>query len=406
MDDPRTIEPGQCIAERYVVEGVLGRGGMATVYKVRDTRTGTSVALKRGRHARPDKSAKRQLLLQREYHTLEQLRHPRIIEVYDYGIDDAGPYYTMELLDGADLDSSGRLPWHQACAVLRDVASSLAILHSRGLLHRDVSPRNVRRTRDGRAKLIDFGAMTSTGISVDVAGTPPFVAPEVLQIQPLDSRADLFSLGALAYFLSAAVTPTRRARSRELRDLWRSRPLPLTRLLPDIPPALDALIRELLALDRSARPEHAAEVISRLCAIASLPSDEYDAVSLAYLKTPRLVGRDTALLVIRKHMLALARGDGGSLYIEGVAGSGRSRMLDAVTVEAKLAGAIVARADSRDAASGPFGVARALMTNSASCCRSKRPRPPGFFRRLSASLLRRPAQRSSTLPPGGRDETT
>ena len=74
-----------------------------------------------------------QLLLEREYHTLAQLAHPRIIEVYDYGVDERGPYYTMELLDGADLERARPLPWREACALLRDVASSLAILHSRGL---------------------------------------------------------------------------------------------------------------------------------------------------------------------------------------------------------------------------------------------------------------------------------
>jgi tetratricopeptide (TPR) repeat protein len=405
MDLQHISEPGQCIANRYVVEGVLGRGGMATVYKVRDTHTGTSVALKRGSTRDPSKSAKRQVLLQREYHTLEQLRHPRIIEVYDYGVDDAGPYYTMEWLDGADLDSSGPLPWQEACAVLRDVASSLAILHSRGLLHRDVSPRNVRRTRDGRAKLIDFGAMTSTGISVEVSGTPPFIAPEVLQIQPLDSRADLFSLGALAYFLVSGRHAYPARSVAELRDLWRSRPVPLTRLLPDIPPALDALVLELLALDRSARPEHAAEVMSRLCAIASLPSDEHDAVSLAYLKTPRLVGRDAALVVIRKRMLALARGDGGSLYIEGVAGSGRSRMLDAVAVEAKLAGAIVARADARDATSGQFGVARALIDQFCKLMPEQAAKAARLLPTVERFSAPPAAPRRSAFPPGVRDET-
>src|SRR5437868_3241418 len=101
---------------------------MATVYKVRDTHTGTWVALKRGAMRDPSEAARRQLLLQREYHTLEQLRHPRIIQVFDYGVDDSGPYYTMELLEGADLDSSTRLPWQEVCAIMRDVASSLAIL--------------------------------------------------------------------------------------------------------------------------------------------------------------------------------------------------------------------------------------------------------------------------------------
>src|SRR4051812_42395808 len=147
-----TEELGQTIGGRYTVESVLGRGGMGAVYRVRDARSGGLVALKRVRARDARKAQKRKALLEREYHTLSQLAHPRIIEVYDYGIDDVGPYYTMELLDGKDLDQGGRLAWKRVCAVLCDVASSLAILHSRGLLHRDVSARNVRITGDGRAK--------------------------------------------------------------------------------------------------------------------------------------------------------------------------------------------------------------------------------------------------------------
>ena len=130
----------------------------------------------------------------------------------------------MELLDGSDLRERGQLPWREACALLRDVASSLAILHSRRLLHRDVSARNVRCTSDGRAKLIDFGAMTPMGVAKHVVGTPPFVPPEALQLQALDGRADLYALGALA--LLRADRPPRLSRA-QLRascaTLWRSR---------------------------------------------------------------------------------------------------------------------------------------------------------------------------------------
>ena len=77
-----------------------------------------------------------------------------------FGIDAAGPYYTMELLEGSDLRESAPLPWTEVCALLRDVAAALALLHSRRLLHRDISPRNVYRVRGGRTKLIDFGAMS------------------------------------------------------------------------------------------------------------------------------------------------------------------------------------------------------------------------------------------------------
>ena len=348
------------IAGRFWVEEVLGRGGMGAVYRVRDARTDKRLALKRGYARDPNKAEKRKALLEREYHTLAQLAHPRIIEVYDYGVDEGGPYYTMELLDGADLDQRGQLSVKQACELLRDVASSLAILHARGLIHRDVSLRNVRCTAEGRAKLIDFGAMVSMGVAKDVVGTPPFMAPEVLQMQALDARADLFSLGALGYHLLTGRHAYPARRLSELRDVWRSRPLPPIKLVPELPPALSALIAELIMLDRNARPQSAAEVMERLCTIAGLPLEERIEVSSAYLATPTLVGRDQVLVAVRRRMLSLVRGDGGTLLIEGATGSGRSRMLDAATVEGKLLGATVLRADAGDGAGGDWGVARAL----------------------------------------------
>jgi hypothetical protein len=267
------------------------------------------------------------------------------------------------------------------------------------LLHRVVSPRNVRRTADGRAKLIDFGAMTSTGVSVEVMGTPPFIAPEVLQNQQVDSRADLFSLGALAYFVLSGRHAYPARSINDLRDLWRSRVPSLVQLVPELPPALDALVMQLLALDRNARPGYAAEVISRLCAIASLPSDEHDSVPYAYLKMPTLVGRDAALLVIRRRMLALVRGDGSALYVEGVAGSGRSRMLETAALEAKLAGAAVVCADARAAVNADFGVARALY---AQLCKLV-PDEAAKAARLLPSLERLSAEPAAARP--AHDET-
>jgi len=97
------------------------------------------------------------LRFRHEFFTLAGLRHPRIIEVYDYGLDGPVPYYTMELLDGSDLRALGPMPMRESCRVLRDVAAALAFLRQRRLLHRDVTARNVRLTGDGRAILMDFG---------------------------------------------------------------------------------------------------------------------------------------------------------------------------------------------------------------------------------------------------------
>lgn len=335
---------------------------MAAVYRVRDTKSDQTIALKRGWARDRTRALKRRALLEREFYTLAHLNHPRIIEVYDFGVDDDGPYYTMELLDGADLDQGGRLPWQNACAILRDVASSLAILHSRGLIHRDVTLRNVRRTADGRVKLFDFGAMMSAGVAIDVVGTPPFMAPEVLQMQSLDARVDLFSLGALGYYLLTGRHAFPARRVSDLRDIWRSRPAPPARLFPEIPVALSDLIMQLLSLDRAARPPGAADVMERLCAIADLPKEDLPAITQAYLATPTLVGREKALVSARNRILSLVRGDGGTLLIEGFSGYGRSRMIDACVFDGKLSGAVVLRASASDAVSGDWSVARALCT--------------------------------------------
>jgi serine/threonine protein kinase len=92
----------------------------------------------------------------------------------------------MELLDGADLRKLAPVDWKQACKLIRDVALSLALLHSRRFLHRDINSRNVRCTQDGRARLLDFGAMAPFGTPVKVIGAPAFIAPEALNYQPLD----------------------------------------------------------------------------------------------------------------------------------------------------------------------------------------------------------------------------
>src|SRR5687767_6668842 len=106
------------IADRYQVHELLGRGGMASVYRVTDSVTGRQLALKQLLAARKTNSASIVALFEREFHTLKELSHPRVIAVYDYGVDGDGPYYTMELLDGGDLVSRAPVPWRELCGLL------------------------------------------------------------------------------------------------------------------------------------------------------------------------------------------------------------------------------------------------------------------------------------------------
>jgi tetratricopeptide (TPR) repeat protein len=357
------FRPGDVIRGVLRVEALLGEGGAASVYRVGDERTGRKLALKQ---LQPPDDERRALVtshFEREFYTLSQLAHPRIIEVYDYGVERGSPYYTMELLDGEDLRERGKLPWREACALLRDVASSLAIIHSRGLVHRDVSARNVRCTSDGRAKLIDFGAMAPTGVSHRLVGTAPFVPPEALQLQALDGRADLYSLGALAYWTLAGRYAYPAQAFEQLRNLWRSPPRSPRDYEPELPQALADLVMQLLQLDRDERPSSAAAVMERLCGIAGLELQELPQVGRAYLVMPTLVGRDAVLREARGALLrSMQSARGESLLIEGLPGSGRSRFLDACVLEAKLMGAVVLRGDAAEGSAEPYALARALCS--------------------------------------------
>jgi len=350
------------IAGRYRVERILGKGGMAVVYLVNDMTTKQTVALKQLLPEDQNEAKRKHIaeLFEHEFHSLAQLSHPRVVEVYDFGIDGGRPYYTMELLDGGDLRELLPLPWKQACVFLYDVCSVLSLLHSRRLVHRDLTPGNIRCTRDQKAKLIDFGAMLPMGPCKQIVGTPAFTAPEVLTLQTLDARTDLYSVGATLYYVLTghAAYPARSFRA--LRNSWRSRPQPPSWFVKEIPQELDALVFSLLELDPQARPTNAAEVMERLSAVAVLDHQEHLSVSQSYLTTPLLSGRDEQVIQVRKKIIRASRGYGSVVVIESVSGMGRSRFLDACVLEGKLLGACVLRADASDAHSGNWGVVQTL----------------------------------------------
>jgi hypothetical protein len=328
------------------------------VYAVVDERTGRSLALKLvPAHLAADKPYLVQLL-RLEYQTLVQLSHPRIVEVYDYGVDAGSPYYTMQLLDGSDLESLAPLPFRTACALLRDIALSLVVMHSRRLVHRDITPSNVRRTSDGRAKLIDFGAMTAMGQPETLVGTPAFLAPEALRGQPVDGRSDLFALGALAYWLLTRRLAFAARSFGELEKAWLQQPRSIRELGIEVPPELEALVLSLLSLDVFARPASAVEVIERLSVIADLPNEE-QLLRQAHLAAPALVGRGDPLKGFALALARAQRGNGGLWLIDGGPGMGKTRLLERCSLDARLTGATVLSASAEDARAD-YGVMRAL----------------------------------------------
>jgi hypothetical protein len=346
--------------ERYEIQQQLAAGGMGVIHRAYDRLARREVAYKRLVVVSESSRARVTQLFQREYETLARLAHPNIVETFDYGQDASGPYYTMELLTGHDLIQVAPQPYREACRVLRDVASALALVHARRLVHRDVSPGNIRLTLDGRAKLIDFGALTPFGTPEELVGTASCMAPECLSNAPLDQRTDLYSLGAVAYWLLTRQTSVRARQIKELPDAWKEPVAPPSLLVPEIPKELDALVLSLLAHDPLARPSHAAYVIERLTTIGDLgPEADERRVAYSYLAHPPLAGRVEALAALRDRLDQTAAGRGSVTLVEGRPGLGRSALLETVALGAQLDGFVVLRARGSRLA-GPFGLARKL----------------------------------------------
>jgi hypothetical protein len=353
------------IGGRYHVQAALGKGGAAQIYRVIDAASDTQLALKQ---LHLGSVAKLSEMFEREYQTLASLDHPQTVRVFEYGHDPNGPFYTMELLEGEDLGGSGTVTWRSACRYLADAAQALSMLHTRGLIHRDVSPRNLWRTPDDRVKLIDFGALARFGAPQQVIGTPPCIPPEAFDRRGLDQRADLYALGAVAYYL---LTGQHAYPARELADLqiyWRSTPpLPSQRVaklgLPElepIPRELDTLVLSLLQQNPLARPSSRAEVVDRLHSLLGREHDKHDIdAALARLTNTGFAGRASELHhVLRQLQLALA-GRGGVVVIEGPEGAGSTRFLSELAHHARVQRATVIEVDAAREP-GSYGVAAAL----------------------------------------------
>ena len=356
-----TNDPPSVVDSRYRISEQLGRGGMAVVFAARDLACDRDVALKRLVTSLEPNSRRRNLeLFEREFHLLSQLAHPRVVQVYDFGVDDGGAYYTMELLPGRDLQRSAPLPWRQACAMARDVCSALSLVHSRRFVHRDISPRNVHVLPDGVAKLIDFGAVMPMGPTKFLVGTPPCCAPESVNLQSLDGRVDLFGLGATLYFALLGRHAYAASRFADLQEIWSHGFVRPSDAVPGIPKPLDELLLDLLRLEPDARPVSAGEVLERLAAIDARLAGEGVQAAAAYLVTPPLVGREAELARVQRRIERQPGERSRSVLIEGPPGVGRTRLIDACLLGASLTGKLVVRCDADDARSGDFGVARAI----------------------------------------------
>ena len=213
LDDEAARFP-EALGELYRLKREIARGGMATVFLAEDLKHGRDVAVKVVHPAVAEALGSERFL--REIQIVAQLHHPHIVPLYDSGESDGSLYYIMPYEEGSSLrdrlarDGGGSLPVEDVVVIIRDVCDALSHAHERGIVHRDIKPDNVLLA-GRRALVTDFGvarAATEATTSQVTLGTPAYMAPEqVAGDGALDQRADIYSVGAMAYELLAGLPP-------------------------------------------------------------------------------------------------------------------------------------------------------------------------------------------------------
>jgi serine/threonine protein kinase len=276
---------------------LLGSGGMGSVYRAEQISRKRTVALKllqKGVTGRPGFVER----FRREVRTMGRLDHPNVVRYLAAGEANGFIYLAMELVDGGSLASwfkqLPRLPVADAVRVARECAQALQYAHEQGLIHRDVKPDNVLLTAQGQVKLADLGlakatgdtdmALTQTGVGI---GTPLYAAPEQLRdARNVDARSDLYALGGVLYQALTGRTPFA---ADNLIELLRSKEIgvyvPPSRVVPEIPTALDHVLLRLLAKNPDHRYRNAGEFLHDLTAL------QLEGPALSFLSTsPRVTG--------------------------------------------------------------------------------------------------------------------
>jgi eukaryotic-like serine/threonine-protein kinase len=268
----------------YEILAPLGAGGMGEVYRARDTRLDREVAVKvlpEGLAGSPEALAR----FASEAKAVAALSHPNILALFDVGEADGVRYAVSELLEGETLRlamAHGPIPPRRALDITREVAEGLAAAHEKGIVHRDVKPENVFLTKDGHAKVLDFGlarhdvsrrdpgdtrsptlaAVSEKGV---VLGTVAYMSPEQARGDSVDFRSDQFSLGTVLYEMLAGAKPFDAASVPEtLTAIIRDEPEPLDKRAPHVPAPVRWLVERLLAKERSERYDSTRDVVRDL----------------------------------------------------------------------------------------------------------------------------------------------
>jgi eukaryotic-like serine/threonine-protein kinase len=275
-----SLSPGTQVGP-YQITGTVGSGGMGEVYRARDPRLGRDVALK-VLPASFAEDPERLRRFEQEARATSQLNHPNILAIHDLGTFDGAPFVVSELLEGETLrDRIGAtpLPLRKAVDYGTQIARGLAAAHEKGIVHRDLKPDNLFITRDGRAKILDFGLAKLIGVeglsegetntagagkgtdAGKVLGTVGYMSPEQVRAHPVDHRSDIFSFGAVLYEMLSGKRAFRGASAVEtMNAILKEDPPPLTETNRQLPPGLERIITHCLEKSPEERFQSARDI--------------------------------------------------------------------------------------------------------------------------------------------------